>query len=232
MIRISIALVAAACLFWSVSASAQAPVAVPPEYLSLFESYGSFVPEFDSEDKIKGNSIENWATYALNTMKRPGITAIRNWLFTRGEDRILRLAMNHKEKILAMFARQFNMRGMHVVFAQPYTVEIDATYRAWYGCAAGIRRDGSDESIGEERVLREVNSWVDANFARLTFAGDCKREFQALSAHYGVERLSADDVTAIGFLSRRFAANRLSSKFVSAEFLRKLVHDLFDPDEE
>ncbi len=211
------------------------PVLVPTEYMGLFYAYRAWKPANESVSEVHAYSLGNWATHALNEVERTGIVAIRNWLFTRGEERIRQLAMEHKGELLVMFGAQFNLRGMHIVFAQTYTSDTNALYRAWYECAAKLKwwpeQTDSNELVGEY-VLAGVNSWNDSTFERLSSRGDCKSDFSALAAHYGVETLSADDLTAIGFLSRRFAANRLNPRFASAEFLRQLVHDIFDPDEQ
>jgi len=217
------------------SVSVAKAIDVPLEYKTLFDSYRGWKSESESIDSYFANSLENWAIHALNEVGRNGIAAIRNWLFTRGEDRIRQLATGYKEDLVSMFGKQFNLRGMHVVFAQSFTGDTEALYHSWYDCAAKLKlwpdsSTSSDELIGE-RVLMWTNSWDDKEFKRMTMGGACDAEFGALSGHYGVDRLSADDIYAIGFLSRRYVANLRSSKFASAEFLRKLVHDIFDPDQ-
>ena len=234
---LAIVATALGCVLWStVSAPAQQKnVAVPAEYMVLLDSYRGWKSANESVDSNYANSVHNWAIHALNEVGKTGITAVRNWLFTRGEDRIRALATVNKEDLRAVFGKQFNLRGMHIVFAQLFTGDTNVLYRSWYECAAKLKlfpeHQGSDRLVGD-LVLMWVNSWDEKTFERVTYAGERMSDFGALSAHYGVERLSADDITAVGFLSRRFTANRLNPKFVSAEFLRKLVHDIFDPDEE
>lgn len=249
MIRIPIAIVIVACWFSLMlfPAHAQtdlpvktvktpATVVVPLEYKALFDAYRSWTPaESEKIDPFYANSLDNWAIHALNEVGRNGIAAIRNWLFTRGENRIRGLAVEYKSDLVGMFGKQFNLRGMHVVFAQPFTGDTDVLYRSWYNCAAKLKlwpdsSTGSSEVVGD-RVLMWMNSWDGKEPLRMTVGGGCSADFQALSDHYGVEQLSVDDIYAIGFLSRRYAANQRSQKFVSAEFLRQLVHDIFDPDE-
>lgn len=210
-------------------------IEVPAEYMQFFESYRGWKSANESVDSYYANSLENWAIHALNKVGRNGIAAIRNWLFTRGEDRVRQLAMAYKTDLVNIFSKQFNLRGMHIVFAQPFTGDTDALYRVWYDCAAKLKiwpdsSSNSDELIGNH-VLMWTNSWEEKTFTRMTSGGACNAEFGALSDHYGVERLSADDIYAVGFLSRRHADNKRSAKFVSAEFIRKLVNDIYDPDE-
>ncbi len=205
---------------------AKAPVAakslVPAEYMTLFNSYRGWVPE--TKEEPFANSLMNWALHAQIEVKAFGVAAIRNWLFTRSEARINELVREHETDIKSMFGSMFNKRGMHLVFSEVYTGDVDVLYQMWYNCVADSKRH-LDLLVGKENVLVWVNWFEDK---KVGADKECTAEFESLSSHYGVAELSADDLTAIGFLSRRHAANTKSSKFVSAEFIRKLVHDIFD----
>ena len=200
------------------------PLSVPAEYMAVFDSYRGWVPEYQTEPF--GNSLMNWALHAKEVAKVTGVNAIRNWLFTRGEDRIRQLVLANKGDLKSMFGGLFNTRGMHLVFSQPYTGDTDVLYRNWYDCLSKTKRGQLDMVVGDE-VLAWIN-WFEEHKAGVD--GQCKSDLESLAGHYGVATLSTDDFTAIGFLSRRHAANKLNQKFASAEFLRKLVHDIFDED--
>jgi hypothetical protein len=205
----------------SLSEAKPAPtMSVPAQFGKLLQAYEGWTPEYKIEPY--SGSVYNWATRALAYVEynKVALTAARNWAFLRSDDSFNRLVQSQKQVLKKLFGDQYLARSMQIVAAVPFTAEINAAYLTWYGCMA--KAPGwMDQAMGDD-VLAYVN-WKEENILL-----HCFSELGALGQMYRVAQLSADDLMAIGFLSRRHAANSLNPKFVSAEAIRKALFEAFE----
>lgn len=198
--------------------------AVPRQFAEILESYRGWKPQ--DEKDFDANSLDNWATHGLRVRGRLLLGAARNWLSTRSEARFKELAAAYKSELRGVFELLFVGRGMQVVFATPYSADIHDIYGSWYDCISRTK-GGRGEPVGDDRVLAQL--WFEDGTKKGS-DNECADDLRSLSRMYGVGELSKDDLYAIGFLSRRHAANVNNPRLISAETVRQVVHEIFDED--
>lgn len=211
-----------------VSATAQSETAaskIPEQFRKIVEIYRGWKPDY-------GYDIENLATHAQNSFDSIVLDAARNWIFTRSEKTLRTIAIAEAKGLNELFGTIFLGRGVGLAFTKEYGEEVDRRYGVWYACIARQKISDTDHDlIGEKGVLRWV-SWQKETSMLKGTDGTCATPYMGLSRYYGVEDLGTDNIMVVGFLHRRFAANANNPKFISAEVVRKLVHEIMDGEDD
>jgi len=199
-------------------------IVVPEQFKSIFDNYRGWTTRYPNIDY--SNSISNWAYKTKQDISATVMAATRNWLFMQTEERFAALASANSGEIKAVFGTIYLASGVHLVFSTPFTQEIDQMYRNWFNCMGKVKWNlGESPYTIDDRVL----TWINNGNSLGGWEGECKTQINLLSLQYGVSELTAEDLHAIGFLSRRHLANQKNSKFLKAELIRKTIGDLFDP---
>jgi|GEM_PF-5122475 len=230
------ALILVATIAFAASASAQSvqptpkaktspAVQLPEQFKTIFDGYRGWRTAYPQISY--SNSISNWALRAHELATSTVRAAARNWLFMQTEERFAALVSANSSEIKSVFGTIYLASGVHLVFSTPFTQQIDQMYRNWFACMGKTKWNIEKEypALIEDRV----HTWLDTDRPLGGWSGECKFEISQLSNQYGVAELSVDDIHAIGFLSRRHLANQKNPKFLKAEFVRKTIGDLFDP---
>ncbi len=220
------ALVLAATLTGAAQAQDKGKITgMPAQFAAMIDIYRGWKPAHTEEPFA--NSIYNWGThvrYEFDSLKRD---ALRNWVFTRPEGIFRSLATGNAETLKQVFGTVFLARGVGIVFTKSYTADVNGMYASWYDCIAKSMWDDGNEPVGEKLVLAYIN-WGRGEARSIGSKGECKDKFGALSDYYGSTELSVDDLSSVGFLHRRYVAKQKNPKFIDAEVIREMIHQVFD----
>ena len=211
-------------------ATGQEPSQITGTIQTFLKGYKTWPPLNTGERDPFDMSIYNYAIRATvipdaDEKTAPNmISTARDWAFSRSELELRRLAASYKIDLESLFARLYYAKGLRVVTARPFTSSTQHLYLSWYDCVA--KSASLKESFaGQFGVL----SYINYNFDEegLTAKAECRRQFLALATEYGVPHLTADQLTVVGFFSRREKAHAESGQYLSAEVIRKIINDVF-----
>lgn len=203
----------------------RAPV-VPKDFQKILAGYKDWKPTYETEPFA--NSVYNWSNRARETVDdTDGVSNAAAWLFSLSESRFNALVSASTGLLRTVFGPIYKERNVRAVLMVPYTGDIDAKYAAWYACMAKVP-GYNGEPVGEQYVLAEIN-WREDRTAGPK--NECQEPLVELAKPYKVSELTVDELMVVGFLHRRFAANQKDQKLLSAEAIRKAMHEVFNSGE-
>ena len=224
----------AAAVFFVLTSACFAQQSSAPPVPKLFEpvlsSYKGWHPDQPAFSDKESSSAFNWALHVRDVLDTQAkFDTFRNWVFTRDENMFGRLAQFFKPQLRDIFSRNYLAWGGHTVFSVSYTADVDGTYGTWYGCMADskLRNEEDSLTVDEDHVIAYIN-W---HYDEIGGSGnECWDDYMALSRMYGVDALSANEMTGIAFLHRRKVDSDRNPRYVSADMVRETVLGVFEGD--